>query len=55
MNVEKPSPMFGAMFSSQNEGDDWENAQLEKNVMAAKAGRNMISRNPELTICRSMA
>ena len=45
MKVAKPSPMFGAMFSSQNEGEDWEKAQLEKNVMAAKAGRNMIRRS----------
>ena len=50
MKVAKPSPMLGAMFSSQNDGDDCEKAQLEKKVMAAKAGRNMIKRNPELTI-----
>jgi len=43
------------MLSSQNAGEVVENAQLEKYVSVANAGKNMISRKPELTICRSMA
>ena len=43
------------MLSFQNAGEDWAKAQLMKNVSAAKAGKNMMSRRPELTIWESMA
>ena len=43
------------MLSFQNAGEDWAKAQLMKNVRAAKAGKNMIRRRPELMIWESMA
>ena len=55
MNVAKPIPRFGSMFSCQKVGDDWEKAQVEKYIKAPKAGKNMMRRRPELMICRSMA